>query len=412
KVEGSIVYGWLDFRRKRATNYLRMNPDHPLLNNILFWQTANAFARSILREKPKLRGRIFQDEQRLKLAFQEKIQNSELSTAWREIEDGYASLAKLPNKVLLFRNDPVMEGQLFSFATNLVRRAQGNQPFSEKSSEYKDLLKEWPIDLPLEKLFLKSGLQLIDSVLEKNSEDRVSLFGDNTVDELVDQAFANVRIQDPVVRGNLFEGGRTQITTSDDTLISLATRYLALKDKMMKQWNDSGASLINSGGKKLTEIRYQIDGESVPPNTNLRHRVSFGRASGFIGRDLRAVPFKSVINCKPNHRPNVYENCDLPPTWLTAYQGKNGQARMFQVDADVVGGNSGSPIVNTKGRVSGIVFATSVHAAGNLGLQYYAENSRGAGNTMSLILTNLKRIYGLGSVADEIVRSSREFHKF
>ncbi len=69
---------------------------------------------------------------------------------------------------------------------------------------------------------------------------------------------------------------------------------------------------------------------------------------------------------------------------------------------DIIGGNSGSPVLNKDGRVIGLAFDGNIHSTGGAYGFDPALNRNASRSPASWILQALRKIYGANALADEL----------
>ena len=98
---------------------------------------------------------------------------------------------------------------------------------------------------------------------------------------------------------------------------------------------------------------------------------------------------------------------DLPQRWVNRKSSLNPQTKFnFVSDADIVGGNSGSPVVNKQNEFVGIIFDGNIQSL-VLDFTYSDEQARAVSVHSAAILEALRKVYQADSLADEIEHGRR-----
>ena len=102
------------------------------------------------------------------------------------------------------------------------------------------------------------------------------------------------------------------------------------------------------------------------------------------------------------------EDCDkLVATTINTYCAASGAKlnpdTVFDISSsnDIIGGNSGSPLINAKGEVIGAIFDGNIHSlGGNYG--YDPALNRAVAVSAAAVSEALRKVYGAGALADEL----------
>ena len=92
----------------------------------------------------------------------------------------------------------------------------------------------------------------------------------------------------------------------------------------------------------------------------------------------------------------------MPPRWIEAKSALDLNTRFnLSTNNDIVGGNSGSPLVNAKGELVGLMFDGNIHS---LGGEYGFDESKNRAVAVhsAAIVESLRVIYGAQRIADEL----------
>src|SRR5690606_10227596 len=107
--------------------------------------------------------------------------------------------------------------------------------------------------------------------------------------------------------------------------------------------------------ERIARARFQAFGTGLYPDATFSPRLSYGRVQGWQ-EGSRTIPAFTYAR-------GIYERATgqapfrLPQSWRAARWRMDGSV-VFNVSTtnDVIGGNSGSPLLNREGRVVGAVF--------------------------------------------------------
>ena len=262
---------------------------------------------------------------------------------------------------------------LYSYAQTLVFAAQERaKPNAERLPGYtdsalplteKNLLDERPVYGWLDELTLGWSLSKAREYLGVDDPDSQLMLGRESPEALAKRLVSGSRLADPAVRKQLWEGGLPAIQASQDPMIRYALK-LADRQRELKKASDAAYSgpLALAGGK-LADARFAAFGDSNYPDATFTLRISYGKVQGWEERG-RMVPFQTTLG-GTFERATGAEPFDLPDGFAA------NEARIeksttydFVTTNDIIGGNSGSPVIDRNGAVIGAAFDGNIHSLG------------------------------------------------
>ena len=211
------------------------------------------------------------------------------------------------------------------------------------------------------------------------------------------------KLADVAVRRQLAEGGVKAIEASDDPMIRLAR----LVDKPARRVRTIYEQQVEEPQRwaygKLANARFAIFGTETYPDATFTLRLAFGLVKGYRdnGESMPAwTTLGGAFRRAKEH--DFQEPFALPKSWLDHKKRLNLATPMnFVLTADIIGGNSGSPVVDRNGDLVGIIFD------GNLpslvwDYVFAEEDGRAIAVHGSAILEALRKVYDAGALADEL----------
>jgi len=210
-------------------------------------------------------------------------------------------------------------------------------------------------------------------------------------------------LADPAARKRLADGGKHAIDASTDPLIRLAYDLDPQARAVRKRYEDEVQGVEAEAYEKIGAARFAVYGENIPPDATGTLRLTYGTVNGFAEGSTH-VPattnFAGLFERWKERKGN--DAFALSDAWVNGKRTLDLSTPFnFVCTADVVGGNSGSPVVNAKGEVVGLVFDGNIHtlvwntAFTDRIARTVAVDSRG-------IIEALRKIYGATALADEI----------
>ena len=189
-------------------------------------------------------------------------------------------------------------------------------------------------------------------------------------------------------------------STALDPLIQLA-KIINPEVRRIRSITDQLDEQDKQAYAKIAEARFAIEGTSSYPDATFTLRLAFGPVVGYE-QDGRQIPAWTDIGGAFEHEQQHQGQTDyvLPASWKKA-ESKLTKSTPFNFvsTADIIGGNSGSPVVNRTGELIGLIFDGNIQSlSGNY--IYSDKQSRSVSVHSSAIREALQVVYG----ADNIVR--------
>lgn len=303
--------------------------------------------------------------------------------------------------------------RLFGIARTLVRMADElPKPNGDRLPEFRDssldsmklqLFSPAPIYDSLEIDSLASGFSYLAEQLGGDDPLVTSVLSGKSPRARAIELVEGTKLSDPAERRRLADGGKSAIDASSDPLIRLAYDLDPQARAVRKRYEDEVQGVEAEAYEKIGAARFAVYGEDIPPDATGTLRLTYGTVSGFSEGSSTIPPmtnFAGLFERWEERKGN--DAFALSDAWL---HGKDklelSTPFNFVCTADVVGGNSGSPVVNAKGEVVGLVFDGNIHtlvwntAFTDRVARTVAVDSRG-------IVESLRKIYGATALADEI----------
>ena len=182
---------------------------------------------------------------------------------------------------------------------------------------------------------------------------------------------AATKLADPAVRKALWEGGAAAVEASQDPMIALARAIDPDARAVRKIYEDEVQAPVAAGQEKIAKARFAVLGTNVYPDATFTLRLSYGDVRGWVEKGQQVEPFTKLSRLY--ERTTGKDPFRLPQRWLDA-RGKLDPNMPFNyvTTNDIVGGNSGSPLVDAQGRLVGLAFDGNIHSIA--GSYWYDES--------------------------------------
>lgn len=189
-------------------------------------------------------------------------------------------------------------------------------------------------------------------------------------------ALEGTKLGDPAVRKALVEGGQKAILESRDAMILLARKIEPLLLALRRKQDDVRA-VIEEHGARIAKARFQVYGKTLPPDATGTLRITYGAVDTYPANGTLTQPFTTFMGLFDRHlgwggneAKAMHGEWTLPQQWLDRMDKLDLKTPFnFSHAVDTTGGNSGSPVVNRKGELVGLLFDGNIE--GNAGRYFY-----------------------------------------
>jgi hypothetical protein len=354
------------------------------------------------------------DEAKLRAGFKADSKNAGAPDPWDQIAAAIKTQKEIYLNLTYLERMRGFSSRLAQIARVLVRSAEEKpKPNQDRLREFRDsalpsleqqLFSPEPIYKNLETTLLSDSLSDMQDALGKDNPDvRKVLQGKNPAEAGKD-LIGNTKLDDIAVRKQLYEGGQAAVEASTDPLIVAMRAVEPDARAARKDFDDKVDAVVKRDGTEIAKARFAQSGFSQPPDATFTLRLSYGAVKGYR-EDSRAIPFETTMGGAYQHAAAHGDKppYDLPESWIKSKPKLDLKTPLnFVSTADIIGGNSGSPTVNTKGEVVGIIFDGNIQS-----LPWNFAYSDMQGRAVSVdsrgIQEALRKIYGATALADELM---------
>jgi Peptidase S46 len=202
------------------------------------------------------------------------------------------------------------------------------------------------------------------------------------------------------VRRALWTGGQSAIDASTDPMILLAKGVDADARAWRKRYEDEVEAPTTSGSERIARARFATEGTKVYPDATFTLRLNYGKVAGWTENGKPVEPFTRLGTAFD--RSTGQAPFRMPDRWLKAKPALDLDTRFnLSTTNDIVGGNSGSPLINARGELVGLLFDGNIHSISG-SYWYDAEKNRAVAVHPAIIGLALTKVYRATALAKEL----------
>lgn len=303
--------------------------------------------------------------------------------------------------------------KLYELAATIVQyAAEVKKPDAEREDGFHDaqleslklvLFSPAPAYPQLEERLLADALQESLEVLGSDDPFIKAALNGRTPAEVAREITAGTKVGDPTFRKSLVEGGEAAVSSSNDPMIAFARRLVPIEREMDKQFDEQIQSVLAAAGEKIGKARFAVYGKTAYPDATFTLRLSYGTVKGYPMNGTIAPPKTTFFGLYDRAQSFDFKPPFDVPSRFTERRSKLDLATPlnFVTTNDIIGGNSGSPVINRNAEFVGIIFDGNIESlVGNF--VYDERANRAVAVHSAAIIEALRKIYDAGAVADEL----------
>jgi len=297
--------------------------------------------------------------------------SAEVGAAWADIERAKETYVGFRDDYYFIEAGGAFSSRLFDYARTLVRKAaEQERPNEDRLRPYTDAalprtrqltLAVRPFYPELEKLRLSFSLDKMREILGPDSQYVHQILGKNTPEALAAMLIEKSRLGDPEVRAGLWDADLASLKASDDPMIQMALNVDGQARALRKRYEDEVEAPSDLAYEKIAKARFAINGTSDYPDATFTLRVSYGAHEGWEEKGSEVRPWTTVEELFP--RVTGAAPFRLPESWSDAREKIDSGVKFNYVGTtDIIGGNSGSPVIDKNGKLAGLIFDGNIHS--------------------------------------------------
>jgi Peptidase S46 len=415
--DDSLAYIIQNFKRRIAVlkEYAARGPEQSRQSTTLIFGLENSRKvfegrRDGLQDKNLMEKKRQQDEE-----FRNKVNanpewKKEFGVAWT-MEEEAIQKARPRTKQQFFR---ATDSQLSALAVQIVTYiAEIKKPDGERLPGFHEsqleslkhrLFSPAPIYPEMEMARMTSALQAGLEELGPDDAWLKAVLDGRTPKDAANQLINGTKVADPAFRKALVDGGQAAVDASTDPMIAMARRLDPIRREQIKWFEDNVQSVEERAGELLGKARFAVYGKDTYPDATFTLRLSYGKVQGFPMNGTVA-PYKTTFYGLYDRSASFEDKVpfDLPKRYIDG-KGKLDLSTPFNfvTTNDIIGGNSGSPVVDRDGEIVGLIFDGNIESlVGDFFYDSY-QNRAVAVHTGGMTEA-LKKLYGAQKLVDEML---------
>lgn len=331
----------------------------------------------------------------------------------RKYDDAWTKIADLqPQRVALVGRIPEFRSRYYEFAKHLVLMATDDQkPSEERLREYRDsaraslelqLFSPAPIYDDLEIAKFAAELALFAERWGGDDPMVMKMLAGRSPRERAAELINGSQLSKVDVRRALADGGAAKIDASQDALIRFF-KAIEPEYRQLRERQDELDELQRQAYADIDEANVALNGTTSYPDATFTLRLAFGQVKGYEEERRPIAPWTTIGGAFQHEAAHESEDpWRLPKSWHDAqHQVDKSTPFDFVCTADIIGGNSGSPVVNRAGELVGVIFDSNIQG---LTASYFYDDkvARAISVHSSAIRDALRNVYGAAELADQL----------
>jgi hypothetical protein len=329
---------------------------------------------------------------------------------WSQIESAVARERALYLPYTFIEGGVGFNSILFRYARLLLRGADERaKPNDERLREYTDsdlprieqqLYARVPINAEVETLTMSFSLQRMQEWLGPDHPLVHRLLAKDSPETLATRVVAETQLYDAGERRRLWEGGRAAVAASLDPMIVLVRSIDGDARALREQFDDEVEAPITAASAAIANVRFRAFGTQVYPDATFTLRLNYGTVTGWLRDGTQVEPFTYLG--RAFDRASGVAPFKIPDSWMKVKDRLDMRTPFcISTSNDIVGGNSGSPLIDAQGRMVGLMFDGNIDSIAGI-YWFDAAKNRAIAVHPAIIREALEQVYGAKALLAEL----------
>jgi hypothetical protein len=397
------------------TEFQKRGPEQKRISSNMLFGVENSLKANKGRLEALRDKKFFAQKVAAEQELRQKVEaNPELKkkygAAWDEIAKAQEQARQVRKELFFLEGGQGFSSQLFQIAKALVRASEElPKENSKRLREYNEanqpafkaqLFSPAPIYPEFEIARLEFSLTKLREELGADHPFVKKVLGKESPLTMATRLVNGTQLRDVAVRKALFEGGKKAIDASQDPMIRLAALVDPDARAVRKNFEENIDSVLRKNSELVAKAKFEVYGTNIYPDATFSLRLSYGSVKGYTEDGKKVAPITTMAGTYERHTGE--DPFALPKTWLDSKgKLKLNTPMNFASNNDIIGGNSGSPVVNKDAEIVGLVFDGNIQS---LGGEFGFDESvnRSVSVHSEAIIESLQKVYGATRVLDEL----------
>jgi hypothetical protein len=369
-------------------------------------------------QDPVLMGEKKAREKKLRDAIAASTEFKDTLKAFDRIAEAQKVRRKNIRNYTLLEGGQAFDSTLFGFARTLVRAAEElPKPNEQRLQGYtvsdlpllkRRLFSKAPLYDDFEQLKLANSLTWLTELLGGDNKLVKQVLAGKSPRERASELVLGTTLKDAKVREELFKGGQEAISNSKDPMILLARLVDPESRRLRKLLETELDEVKRQAYDQIAKAKFAVEGTSNYPDATFTLRLALGTVKGYE-EDGKHIPFETTYaglyeRAKEHHNKPPF---DLPQRWVKHKDKLNLKTPFnFVCTADIIGGNSGSPVINRDAELVGLIFDGNIQSL-VLDFIFTEKQARAVAVCSQAIPEALNSIYDAQELANELTNGNK-----
>jgi hypothetical protein len=411
-----FVLTFMSELRGVLNEYATKGPEQERDSDTLRFGIENTLKAYKGRQLALVQGPLMAQKAHSEAEFRQRVANdptlaSVTGDAWEGTASAIARFQTLYVRLSLLERYPVRLSPLLGHAVALIRYAtESTKPNGQRLEEYSDanfaalkqqIISPAPIHTELEQTVISWWLAKVREDLGTSDPDFIALMGKRSPNQIAAAIVGGTRLTDAMFREQLLAGGAGAINAYHDPLIDFVRTLDVPARAVRADYEDNVKAALTRNESLIAKAKFALDGKSDYPDATFTLRLSYGTVAGYQENGHEVAPVTDFAGTFAHATGS--DPFALPQKWLSAQTHIDPHTNMnFASTNDIIGGNSGSPVIARDGTVIGVIFDGNIQSLGG-DFGYDGSTNRAVAVDVTGITEALKHVYHADRLVKELV---------